>query len=68
MKQKGSNINTIKNENNSLILNCIRRKAMSRAEISKSTGLSKSAVTIITKQLIDEGQLMEIGTESISYG
>lgn len=68
MKQKGSNISTIKTENNSLILNCIRRRAMSRAEISKSTGLSKSAVTIITKQLIDEGQLMEIGTESISYG
>lgn len=41
---------------------------MSRAEISKITGLSKSAVTVITKQLIDEGSLKEIGTESISYG
>lgn len=68
MTQKGSNINTIKAENNSLILNSIRQRAMSRAEIAKITGLSKSAVTIITKQLIEEGQLVEIGTESISYG
>lgn len=68
LKHTGSNVNTIKAENNSLILNHIRQRAMSRAEISKITGLSKSSVTTITKQLIDEGSLIEIGTESISYG
>lgn len=68
MKSKGSNINTIKADNNSLILNCIRHKPMSRAEICKITGLSKSSVTTITKQLIEDGQLVEIGTESTSYG
>ncbi len=68
MKYNASNINTIKYENNRTIFNCIRYRPMSRAEISKITGLSKSAVTVITKQLIDEGSLKEIGTESISYG
>lgn len=68
MKKQGSNINTIKADNNSLILNCVRRRAMSRAEISKLTGLTKSAVTVITKQLIEDEQLTETGTESISLG
>lgn len=68
MKYNGSNINTIKQENNRIVFGCIRYKPMSRADISKITGLSKSAVTVITKQLIDEGSLKEIGTESISYG
>ncbi len=68
MKYNGSNINTIKLENNRTVFGCIRYRPMSRAEISKITGLSKSAVTVITKQLIDEGSLKEIGTESISYG
>ena len=63
MKHQGSNINTIKAENNSLILNLIRRGPISRAEICKLTGLSKSSVTTITKQLIEEGLLVEIGTE-----
>jgi len=68
LKYNGSNINTIKLENNRTVFGCIRYRPMSRAEISKITGLSKSAVTVITKQLIDEGSLKEIGTESISYG
>lgn len=66
--KKGSNTNTIKAQNNSLILNCIRKSPMSRAQISKLTALSKSAVTMLTKQLIDEGQIKEIGTESIDFG
>lgn len=68
MKQKGSNINTIKTDNSSLIVNSIRHRPMSRAEIAKITGLSKSAVTIITKQLIEQGKIVETGTESTSYG
>lgn len=68
MKQKGSNISTIKAENNRLILNRIRKNPCSRAEIAKATGLSKSAVSIITKQLIDEGLIIETGTESTEQG
>lgn len=66
--KKGSNTNTIKAQNNSLILNCIRKTPMSRAQISKLTDLSKSAVTMLTKQLIDEGQIIETGTESTDFG
>ena len=65
---KGSNTNTIKSQNYSLILNCLRKTPMSRAQISKLTSLSKSAVTMLTKQLIDEGQLTEIGTTSTDFG
>ncbi len=68
MKKLGSNINTIKSDNYSAILNCIRKKAVSRAEISNLTGLTKSAVTTITKQLIQDGQIAEIGTENTAYG
>ena len=68
MKQQGSNNNTIKEDNNNLILNFIRKNAISRAELVNLTGLSKSTVTTITKQLIDSGQLIEIGTKNTSSG
>lgn len=68
MKNRGSNTSTIKADNNSLILSYIRHQPISRADICKATGLSKSSVTTITKQLIEEGQLIEIGTESTSSG
>lgn len=66
--KKGSNTNTIKAQNNSLILNCIRKTPMSRAQIAKLTSLSKSAITILTQQLIEKGQIIEIGTESTDFG
>jgi len=66
--KKGSNTNTIKAQNNSLILNCIRKTPMSRAQIAKLTSLSKSAVTILTQQLMEKGQIIEIGTESTDFG
>lgn len=66
--KKGSNTNTIKAQNNSLILNCIRKKPMSRAQISKLTELSKSAVTMLTQQLLEKGEILEIGTESTDFG
>ncbi len=68
MKKQGSNSNTIKADNNSLVLSFIRKKAMSRAEIAKLTGLSKSTVTAITKEMLEQGQLIEIGTENTSNG
>ena len=68
MKRTGSNVNTIKIDNSSLILNCIRRHPISRIDIAKQTGLSKSAVTTIVKELLDQGQITEIGTESTEQG
>ena len=68
MKTTGQNTNTIKSNNIRLLLNCIKHKPQSRAEISKTTGLSKSAVTTIIKQLIDEGIVYEVGAETTQMG
>lgn len=62
------NTKTIKNDNRALVLNLIRKAPISRAEISKVTGLSKSSVTIIINALISEGQIKEIGTGKSSVG
>ena len=51
-----------------MILNIIRKSPISRADISKRTGLSKSSVTMITNALISEGRLIEIGTDESLKG
>lgn len=68
MKNYANNTKTIKNDNRALILNLIRRAPISRAEIAKTTGLSKSSVTMITNALIAEGQVREIGTDKSIVG
>lgn len=68
MKEHPHNVQTIKNENRALILNYIRKKPTSRAEISKKSHMSKSAVTMITNDLIEEGQIVEIGEISSTQG
>ena len=68
MKSYARNVKTIKNENRALIFKYLRRHAVSRADISKSSGMSKSAVTMITNTLIEEGQIVEIGATDSSYG
>lgn len=68
MKEKPHNVKTIKNENRALVLNYIRKRPISRAEISKKSHMSKSAVTMITNELIEEGQIVEVGEASSSYG
>lgn len=68
MKSYARNVKTIKNENRALIFKYLRRHAVSRADISKASGMSKSAVTMITNTLIEEGQIVEIGATDSSYG
>lgn len=67
-KSYSKNVKTVKNENRALIFQYLRRGAVSRADISKSSGMSKSAVTMITNALIEEGQIVEIGATDSSYG
>jgi predicted NBD/HSP70 family sugar kinase len=62
--QKNANVSTIKTANRALILNEIRKSPLSRAKLSRITGLSKSSVTAITGDLIAEGKLQE--TESVT--
>ena len=68
MTSQAGNVNTIKNSNRSLIFHYIRKSPVSRAEIAKQSGMSKSAVTMITNALIEEGQLCEIGPRESSCG
>lgn len=68
MKTHPHNVKTIKNENRALILGQIRKAPTSRADIAKRTGMSKSAVTMITGDLMNEGQIIEIGEGSSPHG
>lgn len=68
MKTHPHNVKTIKNENRALIFNHIRRGPVSRADIAKRSGMSKSAVTMITNELIAQGQIKEIGTGDSPHG
>lgn len=68
MKSNGSNANTLRNDNRALLLRHIRRRPVSRAQLAKETGMSKSAITMITNSLVAEGQLREIGTMESQKG
>lgn len=68
MKTYPHNVKTIKSENRALIFNYLRRKPTSRAEISKGSGMSKSAVTMITNELIHDGQIVETNSAPSARG
>lgn len=59
-----ANIITIKNNNRYRILDNLRRAPMSRADLSRTIGLTKSAVTIITNELVSDGIIYERGLEA----
>lgn len=63
---RASNASIMKEQNKRLILNLIRQNEFSRADISKTTKLTKAAVTIIVEALINEGIVSE--TKSIEKG
>jgi len=55
------NILELKNNNRYRILDLLRYKSLSRAELSRKTGLAKSSVTTLVNEMINEGILLEIG-------
>jgi len=65
---KASNQSTIKTNNKSLILNILNsREQISRVELSRITGLTKTSITNIVNELVEQGIMQEIGkTESLS--
>lgn len=67
MKQSALNVLSIIKKNHALVLNCIRNSPISRADISKLTGLSKSSVTTITNEFINNGLIKEIGIADSSF-
>lgn len=67
MKQTGINIKSIKSNNESALLYLLNREnALSRKEIASRLALTPAAVTKISKRLIDEGCIKEIGMAEIS--
>ena len=54
---------SVKSANRALILQCLRRRHISRIDISKETNLSKAAVTILTNDMVKEGLLKENGVD-----
>ena len=57
---KGSNASAVKQHNRSLILNLIAGSdAVSRAELSRATGLSKGGITPIINELLDLALILE---------
>jgi predicted NBD/HSP70 family sugar kinase len=61
MDHNPKNVYSLKSVNRARILECIRRQPTSRIEISRQTGLTKSAVTMLTNDMISEGLLYELG-------
>ncbi len=68
MKSNASNAKNMKMDNKLLLLNTIRRKPISRAELAKGTGLSRAAVSIIVKDLINRNIIMETGSGHSDLG
>lgn len=57
--KKATNSALMRAKNEKMILSLINKKAISRVQIAKETGLTKAAVTIITDKLIKKGIITE---------
>ena len=61
MKKSATNSTNMKYENRKLILNLIRKKPISRADIARQTGLTRAAVSLIINDLIEKDIIIERG-------
>ncbi len=69
MRKSGINMEQVKLENRSLIMNCINNNGpISRKDIAEKTGLTAASVTQITTVLLQENILKELGAVSESTG
>lgn len=62
---KATNALVMKEKNKKLILDIIRQSDISRVEISKKTGLTKAAITIIIEDLLREQAIVEAEAVSV---
>ena len=67
MKQ-GTNAAVMRIKNEKMILSLINQRPLSRVEISRITGLTRAAVTIITDELLGRGLISEMPTRSAGVG
>lgn len=61
MADKIQNVSELKANNRGMILDALRYSPISRAELSRITGLAKSSVTTLTNEMISQGLLYEAG-------
>jgi predicted NBD/HSP70 family sugar kinase len=63
--QRGSNVPRLGDFNQRVVLDCIRRTTtgISRVEIAGLTGLSEQTVSNLTRRLLEEGLVIEVGRE-----
>ena len=62
--KNGANQNTIKNSNRSLVLEVLNSMGKtSRTELADLTGLTKTSITNITTELIDQDIICEVGSD-----
>lgn len=62
-------LNLMKKINKSIVLELLRKASpLSRAEVAKTTGLTKATVSTLVAELIEENLLYEIGTGESSGG
>ena len=57
--RQGTNSPLMKLNNRRLVLDLIRRQPISRAEVAKTTGLTRASVTLIADELIGQGLIRE---------
>ena len=68
MQSKGGNASRMKQENRLLVLRMLRSGAMSRAEVSRRTGLTRAAVSLIIDPLLEQGMVTELGPGEAVHG
>ena len=68
MKEIAKNSDYMKKQNRLNTINIIRKREVSRADLSRKTGLTRSAITLIVNTLIEEGIVCETSIGQADYG
>ncbi len=68
MAIKARNADYTKEYNRKEALRILRHSPMSRAELARSTGLTRATTSLIADELLNEGILMELAPQSVGRG
>lgn len=68
MAQKPRNADYTKEYNRKAVLRILRHNAMSRAELARTTGLTRAATSLIVEELVKDGIVAELTPQSVGRG
>lgn len=68
MAQKPRNADYTKEYNRKAVLRILRHNAMSRAELARTTGLTRAATSLIVEELVNDGIVTELTPQSVGRG